>query len=398
MRILIADDSSDAREILARLLKRWGHEVVSASNGEEAWEALAREPIRLVISDWMMPVLDGVELCRRVRAATWDRYVYLILLTARDDKEDLIEGMNAGADDFLTKSFSFRELQVRLRAAERILGLEGELAARNTELNEKNADLETALARIGQDLRAAAMLQASLLPRRADLTTAFNVDWLLQPATEIGGDIFNLFLLPGPYVGFYHLDVAGHGVPSAMMSVSLSRTLTAQLNDGQLGAQGAAGPVARPPHQVVAELNRQFQPDDFTPYFTMVYGYLNGDTGAGALCQAGHPHPLLVLGTGAIESIGEGGFAVGMLDDVPYDTVTFTLAPGDRLLLYSDGITDCRNPAGDAFGQTRWQTLVAGCRGLPLAAVSERLRQTLADWRAGGEIEDDISLLVFERC
>jgi sigma-B regulation protein RsbU (phosphoserine phosphatase) len=107
MRILIADDASDAREILRRLLKRRGHEVVTASNGREARGILERESIRLMISDWMMPEIDGPELCRRVRSAQWGHYVYFILLTARYDKEDLIEGMTAGADDLLTKSFNF---------------------------------------------------------------------------------------------------------------------------------------------------------------------------------------------------------------------------------------------------------------------------------------------------
>lgn len=394
MRILIADDSSDAREILARLLKRWGHEVVAADNGREAWEILAREPIRLVISDWMMPYVDGLELCRRVRAAGFDHYVYFILLTAREEKEDLIEGMTAGADDFLTKSFSFKELQVRLRAAERILTLEGELAARNQELHEKNAALETALGRIERDLRAAALLQESLLPKHAELPGGLGVDWLLRPAAVIGGDIFNFFTLHGRVVGFYLLDVAGHGVPSAMMSVSLSRSMTALRGDGLLLA-GGGGPQA--PDRVVADLNRRFQSDDIAPYFTMVYGYLDGVTGRGALCQAGHPYPLLSRADGRCERLGQGGFAVGMFDDVPYDSVPFALAPGDRLILYSDGVTDCRSPAGEEFGLERLRQAAVAHHEAPLAALGSGLDEALARWRGRGEIEDDISLLVFER-
>jgi sigma-B regulation protein RsbU (phosphoserine phosphatase) len=397
MRILIADDASDAREIIGRLLRRWGHEVVTASDGLEAWEILTREPIRLIISDWMMPELDGLELCRRVRAADWGHYIYFILLTARDDKEDLVVGMTAGADDFLTKSFNFEELRVRLRAAERILGLETELAERNRKLLETNEALQTALDRIQDDLRAAANLQASLLPKHADVSPALRIDWLFLPAAVIGGDIFDFFTLNADALGFYHLDVAGHGVPSAMMSVTLSRTLSAERTEGHLTIGSDDEIRVRPPHAVVFDLNRRFQSGDTAPYFTMVYGYLDASTGAGELCQAGHPHPLIARHDGRVDQIGHGGFAVGMLEDVPYDSVDFMLDPGDRLILYSDGITDCRNPGGESFELERLKALVGGCRDVPLPAVKQRLDAALSDWRGGSEIEDDISLLVLER-
>lgn len=397
MLILIADDASDAREILRRLLKRWGHEVVTASNGREAWEILERESIRLIISDWMMPEIDGLELCRHVRSAQWGHYVYFILLTARDDKEDLIEGMTAGADDFLTKSFNFEELRVRLRAAERILDLESALAERNRKLRDMNSELQAALDRIQNDLRAAAALQASLLPKDPNVSAMLAVDWLFLPATEIGGDIFDFFSLDARHVGFYHLDVAGHGVPSAMMSVTLSRTLSAALSDGHLIVHAGDAVRVRAPDAVVADLNRRFQSSDTSPYFTMVYGYIDVTSGRGELCQAGHPYPLLTRRDGRIEQVGHGGFAVGMLEGVPYDSVAFALEPGDRLILYSDGITDCRNPAGESFDLARLERLAGDFQESPLGTLAARLDATLRDWRGAGEIEDDISLLMIER-
>ncbi|RKT44287.1 PP2C family protein-serine/threonine phosphatase [Thiocapsa rosea] len=397
MRILIADDASDAREILGRLLKRWGHEVVTASNGREAWEILRQEPLRLVISDWMMPEIDGLELCRRVREAQWEHYVYFILLTARDDKEDLIEGMTAGADDFLTKSFNFEELRVRLRAAERILSLESQLASRNSKLEETNGKLHAALDRIQQDLRAAAALQASLLPKDPNVSPAVALAWLFLPATEIGGDIFDFFRLNDRDLGFYHLDVAGHGVPSAMMSVTLSRTLSAELGEGHLAAPPADERRVKAPDAVVADLNRRFQSGENAPYFTMVYGYIDTHSGRGELCQAGHPHPLLARHDGRVEQVGHGGFAVGMLEGVPYDSVDFTLESGDRLILYSDGITDCRNAEGESFELERLIGLAGNCIDTPPASLTTRVDDTLRRWRGAGEIEDDISLLVLQR-
>lgn len=398
MRILIADDAHDAREILGRLLKRWGHEVISACDGAEAWAILEHEPIRLVISDWMMPGLDGLELCRRVRAARWDHYVYFILLTARDDKDDLIEGMSAGADDFLIKSYNFEELRVRLRAAERILRLESELAARNEWLSETNRELQAALEHIETDLRAAAALQASLLPRNAAISPELRIAWLFRPAAVIGGDIFDFFRLNERTLGFYHLDVAGHGVPAAMMAVTLSRTLSSLRSSSQ-GSTPGTEPRVTPPDAVVADLNRRFQPeiDGIVPYFTMVYGQLETSSGEGRLCQAGHPHPLIARHNGRVERLGHGGFAVGMLEGVLYDAIDFRLAPGDRLVLYSDGITDCTNAEGEDFGLERLEALFQSGRERPLDDLTRRLDVALAAWRETTEIADDISLLIIER-
>lgn len=127
MRILIADDDPVSRRVLLGYLQKWGHDVVVASDGAEAWRLFEADDFPLVISDWMMPELDGPELIRRIRGVERPEYTYTILLTGRAQKEDLVEGMDAGADDFVTKPFDRDELRVRLRAGERIVGLERKL-------------------------------------------------------------------------------------------------------------------------------------------------------------------------------------------------------------------------------------------------------------------------------
>jgi len=122
MNILVAEDDNVSRRILHRNLTRLGHTVSEAGNGAEAWTILQRESIRLVVSDWMMPEMSGLELCRRVRARTDANYIYFILLTARQGDENHREAMAAGVDDFLTKPLDREELETRLRVAERILG------------------------------------------------------------------------------------------------------------------------------------------------------------------------------------------------------------------------------------------------------------------------------------
>ncbi|MDQ7006017.1 MAG: diguanylate cyclase [Acidobacteriota bacterium] len=134
MRILIAEDDKVSRRMLGRALATMGHEVLAASDGLEAWHILRSEDPRLVIADWEMPNIDGLELVRRIRSSRENQdapYVYVILLTSRTQKSDVVRGIDAGADDYITKPFDRDELMVRIRAGERVLALEEKLAAQN---------------------------------------------------------------------------------------------------------------------------------------------------------------------------------------------------------------------------------------------------------------------------
>jgi two-component system cell cycle response regulator len=130
MKVLAAEDNPVFQSMLRTMLTKWGYQAIITRDGNQAWDLLQEEdPPRMAILDWMMPGMDGVELCRRVRAAAREPYVYILLLTARTDARDLVEGMEAGADDYLTKPFNAHELRVRLRAGRRILDLQEELLA-----------------------------------------------------------------------------------------------------------------------------------------------------------------------------------------------------------------------------------------------------------------------------
>jgi two-component system, NtrC family, sensor kinase len=141
MKVLIADDDLVSRRLLQSYLQKWGHEVTTAQHGAEAWQLFEAGEFPVVITDWMMPELDGPALIRRIRAAGRPGYVYTILLTAKSQKEDLVEGMEAGADDFLTKPFDRDELRVRLGAGERVIRLEQGLSAARAALRQIDAAL-----------------------------------------------------------------------------------------------------------------------------------------------------------------------------------------------------------------------------------------------------------------
>ncbi len=142
MRILIAEDDPVSGKLLRRMLESWGHEVLTAEDGEEAWNIFRSQTVKFVIADWMMPGMDGVTLCRRIRSSDVSGYSYFILLTGKDKKEDIIAGLDAGADDYVIKPFERGELRVRVRAGERILELERELNEQNETLSNLNIKLE----------------------------------------------------------------------------------------------------------------------------------------------------------------------------------------------------------------------------------------------------------------
>ncbi|HYP12573.1 MAG TPA: response regulator transcription factor, partial [Bryobacteraceae bacterium] len=130
MRVLIADDSLLSRRLLEETLKGWGYDVTVARDGSDAWSILSGEtPPAVAILDWMMPGYTGPELCRMIRAQAREPYIYILLLTSKGEREDMVEGMDAGADDYVIKPFDKHELKVRLRAGTRIVDLQEQLVA-----------------------------------------------------------------------------------------------------------------------------------------------------------------------------------------------------------------------------------------------------------------------------
>jgi DNA-binding response OmpR family regulator len=124
MKVLVAEDDRDSRELLTWMLQKLGYQVVATNNGQEAWDAFRKGRFRLVISDVLMPEIDGLELCRRIRKHKQSKYTYIVVITALIGKKDYLEGMEAGADDFVTKPFDPDELKARLRVAERIISFQ----------------------------------------------------------------------------------------------------------------------------------------------------------------------------------------------------------------------------------------------------------------------------------
>lgn len=405
--VLIVDDSKSYRHLMAAALTKWGFSVCEAEDGQQALQKLAQRSIHIVISDWEMPVMDGVALCQAIRSGDFGHYIYIILVTARQSLEDLLTGMESGADDFLSKPVNQSQLRARLHAAERVLSLESTLAARNEKLSYAYQQIES-------DLQVAAKLQRSFLPAHNLLLAGFESDWMFLPSAYVSGDLLNYFPLGERHIAFFSVDVAGHGVSAAMLSLAVSREFMAGRISSHLllehSAEGERVPVS--PHRVVGELNQRFCLDNeqVSSYYTLIYGVIDISNGKGTLCQAGHPTPFIIRADGELSCVGDGGMPVGLFEEAEYEDSDFMLEIGDRLYLYSDGIVECEGLRQELYGDRRLQTLLSESRHLAKEQVFARVENALNAWRCDEDelvqktpvrpsqpFADDISLMAIDR-
>ncbi len=393
MKILVAEDDKVTRRLLIRTLQKWGHEVIEAEDGEQAWTLFQSHHFPLVITDWMMPRMDGIHLVKNIRATPTNEYVYIIMLTARSEKNDLIAGMEAGADDFLVKPVNNDELRVRLRAGERIVELEKKLSMRNAQLEETNK-------RMIRDLQAAAKIQEALLPSTLPDNERYQIAWHFEPCDELAGDILNFFHLDETHLGLYVLDVSGHGVAAALLAVSLSRLLSPIMDQSSIIKTRLENPpryAITPPNEVANQLNRRFQMNAETgQYFTMIYGVLDIKDRTFEFVSAGHPPIVLVPAQGNARQIQVPGLPIGFMENWNYSKDRIQLNPGDRFYLYSDGIIEARDDKEKMFTKNRLASVLEKARKLSLPESINYTLQKVKEWTNGRPIDDDITIMGIE--
>ncbi|MDB5798497.1 MAG: hypothetical protein JWP36_2399 [Paucimonas sp.] len=388
---LVADDDPAILTLLQAFLRSRGYQVLAAVDGEDAWQRFLTHSVDLLVTDWTMPRLNGLDLCRRVRSAARDHYTYVVMLTAQGEPGSLRSAMEAGVDDFMNKPFRPAELDARLHAAQRVLELHRDLASRNRRL-------EQAHQQISHELELARDMQMQQLPAPACLDRVC-FDWFFEPSHYVGGDVFHYFPVDDAHVCFYAIDIAGHGVPAAMLAFHAQYQIIKGRPEIAATIADCGGDLRRASVRVVRAINRRFMAlGQDSGYFTMIFGLLDARAGRLAMVQAGHPSPLYAdPATGTLREIGEGGLPVGVLEDARFEATELQMARGSRLYLCSDGIPDAANANGERFAQHRLEQVLLEHGSQPLPQLRDAVCRALEDWRgAGVPVVDDISFLVME--
>lgn len=398
LKVMVVDDSRMQRKILSSQLARAGHAVIEAGSAEDALLQIADAKPDLVISDWMMTGMTGLELCKALRALNLGAYIYFILLTSKTETAEIAHGLEVGADDFLIKPVSGDELRARIAAGERILQMERVLKEKNRLLSDTLAELQGVYDSIDRDLMEARKLQQSLVKEKQRSFGNAEVNLLLRPSGHVGGDLVGFFPITARRVGFFAIDVSGHGITSALMTARLAGFLSGNSPEQNLALVLTEFGIydARPPAELAAALNsvvlKEMQTEN---YFTLAYADVDLISGKVKMVQAGHPHPAIIRADGTVEYVGGGGMPVGLLEGAVYDGIEAQLYPGDKLFMMSDGITESADKSGTQLGHEGLTRLIGECDGLRGAVFLDCLYQRIADY-TGGEFDDDVSGVFFE--
>jgi len=388
MKILIVEDDPVSRKILKKNLQNTGCELLTAENGIKAWDIISKDQdIRLVLTGWMMPGMSGLELCKKIRETNFPKYVYIILLTAKSQKEDIIEGLKIGADDYMTKPFEFDELQVRINTGIRFIQL-------NSKLREANEIMR-------KNLESGRTVQQSLLPREIPDLPTIEFAARFYPSLYVSGDIYNVFRLDEKHFGFYNIDVSGHGVPAALFSVGISQRLNNDLYPHAL----LKIPLGNTPHYQInspERVARLLDEDDmlgkYDKYFTMVYAIINIESFKVDFYRAGHNLPLLIHPDGSSEYIDGGGPPLGLgLPHKEQKNQTLDLSPGNQFIIFSDGINEAGSQKQDSvYGLKRVKTVLSKYSQDSLGTSFDRLIEDVKDFQGSEEFTDDISIIGFK--
>ena len=259
-----------------------------------------------------------------------------------------------------------------------------------TELETQKKELQKKQKQLDGDLAAAAGIQQSLLPCYSPHTGALRIAWKFEPHRQIGGDIFNVIHPEKDRIDLYMLDVCGHGVPAALIAVSISQHLCSQRGWLENG-NGAISPKA-----VLNSLNQAFPFERFDSYFTIIY--MSTDLSRGLLTYscAGHPPPILLRSDGVLETLDLRGPAIGLNSDSFYSQEEKQLHKGDKVVLYTDGILETFDSTGEIFGKHRFYDSLQKLRNSPVQDIVEAIYTEVKDFAKTDEFNDDISILIAE--
>jgi sigma-B regulation protein RsbU (phosphoserine phosphatase) len=364
--ILIVDDNPANVEIFQARLAANNYEIITASDGEEGL-AMAKDRLPdLILLDIMMPKMDGIEVCRHLRADSALPFMPIIMVTAKTDSKDIVAGLEAGADEYLTKPVDHAALVARVKSMLRIKSLHDTVLEQSAQLQ---AQLETAT-----------KVQSLFWPDIPELTGGSHIWATAVPAGYVSGDLYDVIPLPDGSLLAYVADVSDKGVPAALVMAALSTRIRSEAQN-HYEIDTLLETVNNRLHSLTSE-------EGF--FATIVLARYWPHNGKMQLALAGHLQPLWIAESGIGNCPQINGISLGITPDVRYEKKEILLSPGESILFFSDGVIEAENEDKELFGNER---LVAFIKDAKAPPRGKGLLDFIFNWRGNSSASDDLTIL-----
>jgi serine phosphatase RsbU (regulator of sigma subunit) len=367
-RLLIIDDSANDLQVTRRFLERRGYEVLTAQSGEEGLQAAIQHTPDIIVVDYRMPVMDGFEVARRVKGDPQLRTIPVLMLTGAESVEHVVEGLGAGADDYVTKGSNTEVLLARIRALLRVKNYQDDLRRLNQQMT--------------RDLQIARRVQEALVPAGTFNSAQMEIRSAYMPSATLSGDFYDYFLLNDSMYLFV-ADVSGHGLPAAILVSLLKSYIHTEADTDRSLAEFMARlndflfSVSLPSQFATAQLFR-----------------IDGDRKL-VYSNAAHPPFLLFKkSTGQATLHEHPGNLLGAMPRMTFEEHSIAVEPGDTLFVYTDGLTDRWNAKGESYSIDRIASLLEQADGAELGTVFDSIHKDVNAFVATEDFRDDIAFVV----
>jgi len=382
-RLLVVDDNEDNRYTLIMRLEIEGYSNIAiAKDGEQALELLGSQDFDLVLLDVMMPKVDGYQVLQQLKADGRLHDIPVVMISALNEIDSVVRCIELGAVDYLSKPFNPVLLKARVGSSLEKKRLRDEVRAH--------------LARMEEELESARQLQMSMVPTTFPQPTArrpIEISAMMEPAREVGGDLYDFYDMDDGTLCFFIGDVSGKGVPAALF-MARTKNVIRLVSRLLRGADGAA-PT---PANIVTAVNRELCQDNVGMMFvTLFFGMLDPQTGDLRFTNAGHNPPYHLNGNGPTPVTACKGRPLGVRDNSAYETGHLTLAPGEEIYLYTDGVTEAADRKDEFFTEERLEAVLRDVAGHPANAIIKAVADAVRTFADGAPQSDDITALAIRR-
>lgn len=388
--IVVIDDNPNDTQLIRRVLERAGYEVSYAGSGEEGLRILSQTVPDCVLVDYRMPGMDGFEFCRRIKGDPALQSVPILMLTGADSSQNLVEALDAGADDFVTKGSDIEVILARVRALlrvkayqDRIVEQAAQLRGLYDEVKNKSDRIMALNQRFNSDLQFARRVQESLLPEREFSAGSVEIRSAYIPSETLSGDFYDYFQDRGRLYLFV-ADVSGHGLPAAILVSLLKSYLHSEAGDASSLAD------------FMARLNNFLFSASLPSQFATAQ-LLRLNESASTLLYANAAHPPFLFYQASTKTTGvyeRPGHLLGAMRGMEFEEFEIPVSRGDILFAYTDGLTDRRTEQGEFYSVDRIANILAEESSAPLSKVYDRIYEDVTTFSATEEFKDDIAFVL----